>query len=383
MIQHDRSSFLGRVAQRLFRGTLHRAFERWNASTGEARESVRLHMLAQEMARKKYLQLVFAGLKEGVQDQKTAKQVVLFRTWKCWCDYLKYQRFMRKSALALLRRDAEGTQGMLQACFDAMRNHKEESRAVHHEEELRLERPRRQECQSQIERVEQESSQKGRATACLAVRKALSKGVHTYFAHWRKSAESYKEALHTRVRLRVLDLYHGKLRAALSTWKGAKGSGQVQQGKRRVQMLQEENEENHAQVMQMERHVEQAKQQVAVKSGRQLGRCLKSYFIRMHRVYFRRWKDSKQRRQAQVSGAETIKARLRKRMLRRAFDKYRSKVAEVKAEEYVGNRLDYFRRNHDFALKRRAYGALRLFVQEYTDAKKMLLRAYNSTCAGT
>ena len=122
---------------------------------------------------------------------------------------------------------------------------------------------------------------------------------------------------------------------------------------------------------------------MAVKSGRQLGRCLKSYFVRMHRTYFRRWKESKQRRQAQVSGAETIKARLRKRMLRRAFDKYRRKVAEAKAEEYVGNRLDYFRRNHDFALKRRAYGALQIFFQEYTDAKKMLLRAYNSTCEGT
>lgn len=73
--------------------------------------------------------------------------------------------------------------------------------------------------------MEKESSQKGRETACVAVRKALSMGVYSYFMHWRQSTQNYKEALNTRVRLRILDLYHGKLRAALSTWKAAKGSG--------------------------------------------------------------------------------------------------------------------------------------------------------------
>ena len=56
------------------------------------------------------------------------------------------------------------------------------------------------------------------------IAKCMGKGLFSYFVHWRLLTQQKKEFLHTRVRMRIVDLFHGRLRNAFNAWKAEKGN---------------------------------------------------------------------------------------------------------------------------------------------------------------
>ena len=196
----------------------------WREATLETRETAKLHFLVHEVAETQMLRGYFSALKEGTKEERAKKERRKAIAWKCWRDAFRKRQFMKRAALQVLGLENCRAESIVQRAFDALRANKEEEKMLKASEELGYEVPARKELQVVIRDKEVATAQQRRREAMASIAKSMGKGVFSYFLHWRLLTQQKKEFVQTRVRMRIVDLFHWRLRNAFNAWKAEKGN---------------------------------------------------------------------------------------------------------------------------------------------------------------
>jgi hypothetical protein len=92
---------------------------------------------------------------------------------------------------------------------------------------------------------------------------------------------------------------------------------------------------------------------------------------------FLEWRDKVKEQITLEQGSETILKRVRQRMLRGAFERYKAKLEEQDKERFAEKRCDYFIATRENRLKQMVYDHWHGFKQDYTGAKVYWGRLFN------
>ena len=345
------------------------AFVRWREETLETRETAKLHFLARDMAEKQLLQVYFSGLKEGALEERGKKERRKGIAWKCWRDAFRKRQFMKRAALQVLGLENSRAESLVTRAFDALRANKAEEKMLKAGEELAYEVPARKELQVVIRDKEVATAQQRRREALACIAKSVGKGAFSYFAHWRLLTQQKKEFVQTRVRMRVLDLFHGRLRAAFNAWKAEKGNVEVKRARRVLAEFQEDGHEMTNHIVDLTQDLTQKRAEHENRSSRQMRKCFRHMFVKDLKMAFRRWKFNLRARVVKAVVADNAAQRLRRRFLRKGFERYRRAVENERQSEFAAKRSVYFRSVLDARTKKR-FEALRAFQRAYTLATR-------------
>ena len=83
------------------------------------------------------------------------------------------------------------------------------------------------------------------------------------------------------------------------------------------------------------------------------------------KAYLDRWRKKNAHTTTQVSGADRILTKMRRRFLRMAWNKYRWATARIDQEDRNEKRLGEVKIRLDFKQKKRVYNALKLFWRRF------------------
>ena len=99
-------------------------------------------------------------------------------------------------------------------------------------------------------------------------------------------------------------------------------------------------------------------------------KCFRHMFLKDLKMAFRRWKFNLRNKLIKAITAENAGQRLRKRILRKAFERYRRAIDNDKKSEFASKRSDYFISVLQSRMKKRCFEAMREFQSAYTMATR-------------
>ena len=88
--------------------------------------------------------------------------------------------------------------------------------------------------------------------------------------------------------------------------------------------------------------------------------------------YLDRWRAKNGKSNQQINGAEKVLKKMRARLLRMAWTRYRNGVARVDQDSRNENRLEEVKVRLNFRSKMRMYRAIKLFASRHRTAKRFL-----------
>ena len=106
------------------------------------------------------------------------------------------------------------------------------------------------------------------------------------------------------------------------------------------------------------------------RSSRQMRKCFRHMFLKDLKMAFRRWKLNLRGKLIKAITAENAAQKLRKRILRKAFERYRRAIDNDKQSEFASKRSDYFTSVLQSRMKKRCFEAIREFQSAHTIATR-------------
>jgi len=94
--------------------------------------------------------------------------------------------------------------------------------------------------------------------------------------------------------------------------------------------------------------------------------------IRNVQYWLRRWAQNSREVKAKQNGAALILKKVRRRLIRIAFDRYRRKVGETRQDKYNEARIVDVKRRLAFRTKKRIYNAIKSFAGNHHNATNFL-----------
>lgn len=105
----------------------------------------------------------------------------------------------------------------MKACFDSMRQHKEQERYAQVFTLLNdVELVQIDQLNNEIDIIDTESKFKAKNRACQCVKTMLSKQLQTYFEQWKNSNSDYKVQLNTVVKDKIIKMYMHLMRTSFN-----------------------------------------------------------------------------------------------------------------------------------------------------------------------
>ena len=139
---------------------------------------------------------------------------------KAWKDYMIYNRHLMQSNMAAIQFSRSNQQYLMQAVFDALRNHKESRKhvllvhAVENDVKVAIANASLFN-QNQAEVI----LRKNKARAGNIVIAMMGKRLFAYFMHWHAMTEDYKTKMNTKVKDKIIRQYIKYMKSYFSQWR--------------------------------------------------------------------------------------------------------------------------------------------------------------------
>ena len=153
----------------------------------------------------------------------------------------------------------------------------------------------------------------------------MNRFIHSYFAHWRNTTRFFKIALNEKVKSLIIKAYKNRVADAFESWKKKCAKKKRKKRKMMTESIESQNDAMQEEIKKVSDDVV-AKEVRSVKKGNlKFKKMYKKVIDDELRWALRRWKrmlDTKKETAKKLEATVLIK--MKKRLYREAFDKYRN-----------------------------------------------------------
>ena len=212
--------------------------------------------------------------------------------------------------------------------------------------------------------------------ACQAITAMGARNIGTYFQHWRKRCEFYDETMNTKVKDRIIKVYMDRLRHFFERWRVNKESDKVERQMEMITMQQEEGAAIAAELETVEKEIEKKEQGLDKSQKSQTLKCVTSFNRRLLQIAMGRWRDRCVSLNNGENAADVVIRRMRARLCREAFERYKAMTKLAKKEDKDEERCEYFNKTRDERLKDRTLAAWIMYTKNFHRAKEYWYRLF-------
>ena len=316
-----------------YKKTLRRGFIRWVGFMHDINHRVRLEQLTELWTRTRLLQGLFLGWKEGIAAEHREKEEGVFRAWKKFCGDNLQEKYVEKMTAMTHQVEKMKNKVILRKYFDIIRrNAKHELYSGIFTELMEKERPRMEQVRNELAEFGELDHQKKMRNVFRTLLKNFSNSLYSYFMQWKLECGRYNDMM-KRIKMLMIRAYKNKLGEAFVVWRRRGDMSRIYDMTIMVEKLGDEAIEKEKHKFSITNELNEDNKREAVRRGRKAGDLLRKFGLRIIRHRFTLWHFNVKR--GEVLGDATFKicGKLRKRMLRETFAKYKEEVSRLKREE--------------------------------------------------
>lgn len=178
----------------------------------------------------------------------------------------------------------------------------------------------------------------------------LGKRLFSYFMKWKQSSSGIEVALRTKVSGLVIRTYHQYLRAYFELWRKSGTKKAIKKKKKMIMELTTSTSTLENESIKNENISKVQVEGVRSIQQKQQNKIMKKYMKRVYENAFNRWRDQISHKNTAYSNTDHIIKRMRKKLLRQAFGKYKTWYqAQVQFDEHVKESEELI---HQYTLRR-------------------------------
>lgn len=359
-----------------YKKTLKRAYIRWVGYMHDINHRVRLEQLTELWTRTRLLQGLFLGWREGIAAENRDKEEGVFRAWKQLSGTSQQDKYVERMTAMTNQVEKMKNKALLRKYFDYIRkNAKHELYSGIFTELMEKERPKMLQVRNELAEFGELDHRKKMTNVFRTLLKNFSNSLYSYFMQWKLEVGRYNDMM-KRVKMLMIRSYKNKIGEAFVNWKRRGDMTRLYDMTIMVEKLGEEAHEKEKDKFSIQNMLTEDNKREAVKRGRKAGDLLRKFGLRITRHRFNLWHFNVKR--GEVLGDATFKicGKLKKRILRETFAKYKDKVSRLRREERLKNKLGRKLMGMDSQIKKRAFEGFVLFHQMSQRAKRYFNRMF-------
>jgi hypothetical protein len=368
-----RENALKKTLLRRYIKFLNNALLRWENFNKGVDERIKFESLAMELTQVSFLRAVFNAFKDGIRQSKIERYIVKYRCWKKWKIAQKKMEITKRSYIISLKLENLRNEQLMKKVFDELKVNTAAQKFVKKDNELKIEKPLRQQLERTLQNCEEKSYTQKQTQAVRRFGLHLSRNLHSYYYKWKYEAFYYKKKL-PRVGKMMITYLRKRLSHYFYLWKTVLSEDLIDSIKSATFQTQQEAEMLGNKNINLANQLKEVKTRNMDQKRKKMRTQLKTVEKYIVRGKFRHWAKYTGRLNNIKRNTLGLDKLLRRSILKNNLYRYKRQVLKINRGIMAENRSNFLLAKHNKCIMSKVLTTLQFYSTKLRRARKMIKR---------